>query len=96
MRHILYFGCQKVIREIVQNKLHPITPRVFLHSFYTPENQCKWLKVTYLIRGKGIIVMKEEEEEESVILMEFCWLMGPVGGWVFVLDVTNGERRKFH
>ena len=21
--------------------------------------------------------------------MEFCWLMGSVGGWVFVLDVTS-------
>ena len=24
------------------------------------------------------------------ILMEFCWLMGSVGGCVFVLDVTRG------
>ena len=23
------------------------------------------------------------------ILMEFCWLIGSVGGWVFVLDVTR-------
>ena len=22
--------------------------------------------------------------------MEFCWLVGSVGGWVFALDVTRG------
>ena len=24
------------------------------------------------------------------ILMEFCWLMGSVDGWFFLLDVTRG------
>ena len=28
--------------------------------------------------------------------IRFCWLMGSVGGWVFVLDVTSWERRKFY
>ena len=28
--------------------------------------------------------------------INFPTLMGSVGGWVFVLDVTRGERRKIH
>ena len=28
-------------------------------------------------------------------LIKFSTLMGSVGGWVFVVDVTSWERRKF-
>ena len=33
---------------------------------------------------------------ESAQLIKFPTLMRSVGGWVFLLDVTRGERRKFY
>ena len=28
------------------------------------------------------------------VLMGFCWLMGLVGGWIFLLDFTRGEENS--
>ena len=35
-------------------------------------------------------------ESAEVINIKFCWLMHPLGGWVFVMDVTKWKRRKFY
>ena len=58
------------------NIQHKKTPRRILH-------------ISWAVSAIGVTPILSESAHPSN--MEFCCLMGSVGGWVFVLDVTWGE-----
>ena len=41
--------------------------------------------------GKGKGKGKKGKEREREKEMEFSWLMGSIGGWVLLLDITKGQ-----
>ena len=51
-------------------------------------------RIKYTCKGRSFDGGKHLQYSYVGILMEFCWLMGSLGGWVLVLDVTLGVKRR--